>query len=108
MTTADTNEQSITFLKSQCQKALRCLYIAVESSIADDINQKVKDYVLELERRCGLKFDRQGHERCAGYNEEDFVPCTLCRGSGRCGEKGDAICSKCGGYGEIPKEPKCP
>jgi len=37
-------------LKNDCMKALRCLYIAVESPIADDVNAKVKAYIDALAR----------------------------------------------------------
>jgi len=37
-------------LKNDCMKALKCLYIAVESSIADDVNVKVKAYIDALTR----------------------------------------------------------
>jgi hypothetical protein len=36
-------------LKDNCYKALQCLYIAVDASIADDVNIKVKDYVARLQ-----------------------------------------------------------
>ena len=35
--------------RRDCFKALKCLYIAVENSIADDVNAKVKAYITLLE-----------------------------------------------------------
>lgn len=32
-------------IKNECFKALTCLYIAVDESIADDVNKKVKLYI---------------------------------------------------------------
>ena len=45
--------------------------------------------------------DRQGRKRCQGYRMEDFKSCEACGGSGG---KAPDWCSKCGGYGEYPKE----
>jgi len=42
-------------LRNDCFKALHCLYIAVEKSTADDVSRKVKAYVEELEKRCGIQ-----------------------------------------------------
>jgi len=37
-------------LRDNCFKALKCLYIAVEESVADDVNAKVKAYIESLEQ----------------------------------------------------------
>ena len=55
----DINDSSLVNLRSDCFKALRCLHIAVDPSVADDVSLKVKSYVSELERRCGLDFNDQ-------------------------------------------------
>ncbi len=38
-------------IRANCFKALHCLYIAVDVSIADDVNSKVKAYITALENR---------------------------------------------------------
>ena len=37
-------------LKNECNKALKCLYIAVDEQIAQDVNIKVKRYIEALEQ----------------------------------------------------------
>lgn len=36
-------------LKEEADKALRCLYIAVESEVAADVNAKIRAYIAALE-----------------------------------------------------------
>lgn len=38
-------------IKQDCFNALKCLHIAVEESVANDVNQKVKSYITFLENR---------------------------------------------------------
>ena len=38
-------------LRENCFSALTCLYLAVDKQIADDVNEKVKAYIRELELR---------------------------------------------------------
>jgi len=40
----------LSHLKSECNKALNCLYIAVDEQIAQDVNVKVKRYIGALEQ----------------------------------------------------------
>ena len=42
-------------LRDECHKALRCLYIAVDVPVADDVNAKVKAYITELERSASIR-----------------------------------------------------
>jgi hypothetical protein len=42
--------ESLDHLKEEANRALRCLYIAVESSVAVDVNAKVRAYIAALER----------------------------------------------------------
>lgn len=35
--------------RADCFKALACLYIAVDKTVADDVNAKVRAYISELE-----------------------------------------------------------
>ena len=37
--------------QDECYKALQCLYIAVDGAVANDVNYKVKAYLMELESR---------------------------------------------------------
>jgi hypothetical protein len=41
-------------LKTDCFKALTCLYIAVDASVADGVNSKVKAYITALENYHGM------------------------------------------------------
>lgn len=41
--------------RKKCLKALDCLYLVVEADVADDVNQKVKDYIAELEDKISGK-----------------------------------------------------
>jgi len=49
------NEQILAEKRKEMMKSLNCLYLAVEESIADDVNKNVKDYVNELETLQKLK-----------------------------------------------------
>jgi len=35
--------------QDECYKALQCLYIAVDGAVANDVNYKVKSYLMEIE-----------------------------------------------------------
>ncbi len=37
--------------QDECYKALQCLYIAIDGAVANDVNYKVKAYLMELESR---------------------------------------------------------
>lgn len=47
-------------LKHECLMALKCLYISVDKSIADDVNKKVMRYITELENEIDkyLKYEQ--------------------------------------------------
>ena len=42
-------------LRDECHKALRCLYIAVDVPVADEVSTKVKAYITELERSASIR-----------------------------------------------------
>lgn len=50
MTRAMTPEE-IEELKTNCYKALTCLYLATADDVADDVNKKVKAYIECLEEK---------------------------------------------------------
>lgn len=41
----------LTKLRAECGNALHCLYIAVEQSVAEDVNEKVWSYIWALEKQ---------------------------------------------------------
>ena len=43
-------EQSLNELKREADRALRCLYIAADLLVAEDVNNKVKAYIDALEK----------------------------------------------------------
>ena len=47
--------KTIEQLKTECSKALNCLYIAVDESVAADVNSKVKAYIEVLEAAIAAK-----------------------------------------------------
>lgn len=47
--------------------------------------------------------DRLGNERCAGYRQADFAPCSRCQVKGLPLREPRTNCPECGGYGEAPK-----
>jgi len=48
-------KDEITISRDEALKALQCLYIAVDQSVADDVNNKVKNYISLLENKLSEK-----------------------------------------------------
>ena len=48
-------------LKDEALKSLVCLYIAVDSDIANDVNQRVKAYFAQLERELNEANEKNKH-----------------------------------------------
>lgn len=47
------NLPSLFLLRKDANNALRCLFIAVDKSVADDVNEKVNNYISALENQLG-------------------------------------------------------
>lgn len=69
-------EKPASELAQDCKRALQCLYIAVDESVAKDVNEKVRAYIGLLESRKAehverLLAEKLAHRAC-GNQEQDL------------------------------------